>query len=175
MRTVIPAKEIQSMLSASFRVDTHQCSFLLRIGERSGQLEQLQSESGSKSSCFIMAFPFNLVRHPSLDAEIEEEILLELRIRQFKFFSGKAIPGDDSCRSENGFLALGTSIDDAQSLCENLLANGVLYAEEDATPFLLLRRNALISTAIDPRPPERLRCGTLAMMLAGARGEGNTQ
>jgi hypothetical protein len=175
MRTVIPAENIQSMLSASYRIAVHDFSFVLRIGEPSEQLELLHNASGSKSSCFITAFSFGSVRHPSCDAEFEEELLRELRFRRFQSFSGKAIPEDNSCRPENGYLAMGTSIDDALSLCENLGANGVLYAEEDATPFLLLRRNALISTAIDPRPPERLRCGTLAMMLAGAQDGENSE
>lgn len=164
MNFIMFESTLQAYMQASYHIATQSGNFALRIGEYSPPLATLYSSHGAHSSCYITASnPLGVETDEAANSTANRRLHAELQGLGYCVFEGDGASDDAIWPSEKSYLALGTSPDDARTLCEKYDQNAVVYIGEDAVPMLLIHPRALL-TKTHAAKVGMMRCGTLALI-----------
>jgi hypothetical protein len=137
----IRIEKIEAYLATQYRVDTGSEAFVLRVGQRSSELERLYRETGLQSALFITAFN-PLGRRQNDDANAAAHALLGTHLQNMSsvVIEGSGSDPDGGWPPEDSFLSLGIGAEEARKLGHLFRQDAVVWAGDDAIPELLLLR-----------------------------------
>jgi hypothetical protein len=132
---------VSAYLGTHYVVDEGDCRPELRVGERCDDLLRLLRRGKSPGAAFITAsnpkgreVGDDLNRHANLLLEADLKTVADTVL------GGRGIGPDESWEPEQSFLAVGLTFDQAIHIGRHYDQNGIVWAEEDCIPRLVLLR-----------------------------------
>lgn len=140
-RTEIPMDKIQAYMATHYRVGPLADAFVLRIGQRSPELEDLYRQNRLQCALFITAFN-PLGQQQGDDANFSAHTLLGAQLRKLStaVFEGAGADPTGAWDPEASYLALGIGAEGARELGRLFRQDAVVWVGADAIPQLLLLR-----------------------------------
>ena len=137
----IQIEKIEAYLSTHYRVGSGSEAFVLRVGQRSSELERLTRETELQGALFITAFnPLGRRQDDDANAMAHELLGAQLRNMSTVVIEGSGADPIGGWPPEGSFLALGIGAEDARRLGRHFRQDAVVWAGNDAIPELLLLR-----------------------------------
>jgi hypothetical protein len=125
--------------ATQFRVTGTQTPFVLRVGERSGELASMQFANSVNCSAFITAWnPWSVTQTESVNRTSQELLERELTAMGLTFLSGIGEDDPGVWPGEPSVLVLGLSREEAKRLGRAFGQLAIVWSGETAVPELVV-------------------------------------
>ncbi len=142
---IISRETLRAYERTAYRVALAHAPFALRVGVRSGAIDELHRRAGVSASVFVTACnPFGRRRSGAWNAQAMARLRASLDRSGVVWIAGEGEGDDANWPAEPGVLALGASAHDAQRLCVEFEQNAVVVIADDAIPRLLFHPRAVL-------------------------------
>lgn len=114
---------------------------MLKIGQASPELERWFKLNRVNSAIFITAWnPLSIPTPTPENHAAQQKLLDEVNFRGLRYLDGEGCDPSGRWSCEPSLLVFGMSLEAAKKLAEQFHQNGLIYADGDAIPRLILLR-----------------------------------
>lgn len=136
----VSSEQLAAFHATHYRVDGPNGPFVLRIGERSPELQRLHESHSAVSSAYLTAWnPLGEIVPSETNAQNQQALQRDLAALGVPALSGEG-KDPESGWAEQSVLAIGLSREHAVALGNRYRQLAILFAGQDAIPELVMLR-----------------------------------